>query len=42
LSCLVADVIIQLGGTTTMAILGVVAIVAVFGMIATTIYPIEN
>jgi hypothetical protein len=28
--------------TTAMAILGVVAIVAAFGMIAATIYPIEN
>jgi hypothetical protein len=28
--------------TTTMAILGVVATVAAFGMIAATIYPIEN
>ena len=32
----------QLRRTTTMAILGVVAIVAAFGMIAATIYPIEN
>jgi hypothetical protein len=28
--------------TTTMAILGVIAIVAAFGMIAATIYPIEH
>jgi hypothetical protein len=42
LSGLVADVIIQLERITTMAILGAVAIVAAFGMIATTTYPIEN
>jgi hypothetical protein len=32
----------QLRRRTTMAILGVVAIVGAFGMIAATIYPIEN
>jgi hypothetical protein len=39
-----ADVIIKSARTTTMAILGVVAIVAAFGMIAktTTTYPIEK
>jgi len=36
------ELIIQLRRTTIMAILGVVTIVAAFGMIATTIYPIEN
>ena len=36
------DVNMQLRTTTTMAILGVVAIVAAFSMIAATIYPIEN
>jgi hypothetical protein len=36
------ELIIQLRRTTIMAILGVVAIVAAFGMIATTTYPIEN
>ena len=36
------ELIIQLRRTTIMAILGVVAIVAEFGMIAATIYPIEN
>jgi len=35
------EIIIQLSGRT-MAILGVVTIVAAFGMIVTTIYPIEN
>ena len=39
--CLVVEIIIQLRRTTIMAILGVVAIVDAFGMIATT-YPIEN
>jgi hypothetical protein len=36
------NVIIQLRRTTTMALLGVVAIVAAFGMITATTYPIEN
>jgi hypothetical protein len=36
------EIIIQLKRTTIMAILGVVAIVAAFGMIAATTYPIEN
>jgi hypothetical protein len=36
------ELIIQLRRTTIMAILGAVEIVAAFGMIAATTYPIEN
>jgi hypothetical protein len=36
------EIIIQLSGRTIMAILGVVTIVAAFGMIATTTYANEN